>query len=67
MEALKAQRIPTTEVRGFCHDCHNTARVEVTFSHRAPIRLCDRCATILIIDVGEVAIARVPKTGKYKH
>jgi len=51
---MKARRIPPTETSGYCHDCHNRARLEVTFSHRAPIRLCDRCGRFLIANVGEV-------------
>jgi len=48
---MKARRIPATETSGYCHDCHNRARIEVSFAHRQPIRLCDRCWRFVIADV----------------
>jgi hypothetical protein len=48
---MKIHRIPTTETLGYCHDCHNRARIEVTFAHRAPIRLCERCGGFLAENV----------------
>ena len=44
---MKICHTPKTETLGYCHDCHNRARLEVTFSHRPPIRLCDRCGGFL--------------------
>jgi len=64
---LRFRRIPTTETRGFCHDCHNTARVEILLSHRAPIRLCDRCGSLFIFNLGEIIIPRLPKNLKHKQ
>ncbi|HKD45105.1 MAG TPA: hypothetical protein VKD24_05565 [Candidatus Angelobacter sp.] len=51
---MKARRIPSTETLGYCHDCHNRARIEVTFAHRPTIRLCKRCAGFLIENVSTV-------------
>ena len=48
---MKIRRIAPPEVRGYCHDCHSRAQLEITFAHRMPIRLCDRCAGFLIADV----------------
>ena len=45
--------IPKTETPGYCHDSHNRAYLEISFSHRAPIRLCNRCARFLIMNVSE--------------
>jgi hypothetical protein len=39
---------------GFCHDCHNTARWEITFGpRRGPLKLCDRCAGYLVGFLGD--------------
>jgi hypothetical protein len=27
---MRIRRIPKTETLGYCHDCHNRARIEVT-------------------------------------
>jgi hypothetical protein len=51
---MKIHSIPKTETLGYCHDCHNRARLEVTFSHRPPIRLCDRCGGFLAENVSGV-------------
>jgi hypothetical protein len=59
---MKIRRIPNTETLGYCHDCHNRAHLEVTFAHRDPIRLCDRCGCFLIANVSGV----VKRNGK-KH
>ena len=37
-----------TGSKGYCHDCHNRAAIEVTFAHRQPIHLCERDARYLI-------------------
>lgn len=58
---MKARRL-LGEVLGYCHDCHNRARFEVAFSHRVPIRLCDRCGRFLIENVAQV-IKRNGKNG----
>jgi len=57
---MKVRRILATETRGYCHDCHNRAHLEVTFSHRPVIRLCDRCARFLMADIAAV----VKRNGK---
>jgi hypothetical protein len=51
---MKARRLTAGETLGYCHDCHNRARIEVTFAHRPPIRLCDRCAGFLIKEISNV-------------
>ena len=51
---MKIRRIPNTETLGYCRDCHNRARLEVTFSHRPPIRLCDRSGGFLAENVSGV-------------
>ena len=51
---MKVRHIPNTESLGYCHDCHNRARIEVTFAHRVPIRLCDRCGGFLAENVSGV-------------
>ena len=51
---MKARRLDPGETLGYCHDCHNRARIEVTFAHRPAIRLCDRCAGFLITNVANV-------------
>jgi hypothetical protein len=63
---MKTRRIEKPETRGYCHDCHNRAALEVTFAHRDPIRLCARCAGFMIEQVSEVAraIKRNGKNGK---
>lgn len=61
---MKARRISSTETLGYCHDCHNRAKIVVSFAHRDPIRLCDRCGTFLIINVGEVIKKPNGKNGK---
>ena len=50
---MRMRPIPKTETRGFCHDCHNRAHVEISFSHRVPIRLCCRYERFLIMNVTE--------------
>jgi hypothetical protein len=61
-EAMKVRRLSPTETLGYCHDCHNRAHLEVTFAHRPPIRLCDRCARFLINDLSAL-IKRNDKNG----
>jgi ribosomal protein S27E len=52
---MKTRRLDKSEgPLGYCHDCHNRAHIEVTFAHRQPIRLCDRCAGILIKEISSV-------------
>jgi hypothetical protein len=51
---LKARRLTASETLGYCQDCHNRARIEVTFAHRQPIRLCDRCAGFLVKEISSV-------------
>jgi len=60
---MKARRLGPTDTLGYCHDCHNRARIMVSFAHRDPIRLCDRCGRFLIVNIGEV-IKRNGKNGK---
>jgi hypothetical protein len=61
---MKARRITSAEIRGYCHDCHNRAHLEVTFTHRPAIRLCDRCTDFLIVDLSAVVKKRNGKNGK---
>jgi len=63
---MKARRLASTESLGYCHDCHNRAKIIVSFAHRDPIRLCDRCGRFLIMNVGEV-IKRNGKNGNGKN
>jgi hypothetical protein len=51
---MKIHRISNTETLSYCHDCHNRARIEVSFAHRVPIRLCDRCGGLLAENVSGV-------------
>ena len=51
---MKVRRVPKIETLGYCHDCHNRSRIVVTFAHRPPIRLCDRCGGFLIENVSQV-------------
>ena len=38
---MKIRRIPKEENRGYCHDCHSTAAIEITFGSKRPaLRLC---------------------------
>jgi hypothetical protein len=59
---MKTRRLILDERRGFCHDCHNRARIEVTFAHRTEIRLCDRCGRFLVENVA--AVISPPRNGK---
>jgi len=59
---MKVRKLETHEVRGPCHDCHNRARLEISFSHRVPIRLCIRCAGFMAVDVQDEII--FVKSGK---
>jgi hypothetical protein len=59
---MKTRRLVHDERLGFCHDCHNRARIEITFSHRTSIRLCDRCAGFLIENVAAVCNDKNAKT-----
>jgi hypothetical protein len=55
---MKIRRIPKDEPnRGFCHDCHNRAELEITLGgrHRPPLRLCLRDAR----HMGQVVLARI--------
>jgi len=60
---MKARRLSSDERHGFCHDCHNTAKIEISFSHRQPIRLCDRCSRFLVENVSAVVVKRNGKNG----
>jgi hypothetical protein len=60
---VKTRRLISDERLGFCHDCHNRARLEITFAHRTSIRLCDRCAHFLTNDLLAVTKPKTP-TGK---
>jgi ribosomal protein S27E len=51
---MKTRRLSKTETLGYCHDCHNRAHLEITFAHRDPIRLCDRCGRFLLQNITEV-------------
>jgi len=55
---MRVRRIPDTETYGYCNDCHNRARVELTVSRGArTIRLCDRCAGFVIINFVQAGVA----------
>jgi len=52
---MKARRlVKSDESLGYCQDCHNRAKIEIVFAHRQPLRLCDRCAGILIKEASSV-------------
>jgi hypothetical protein len=62
---MKARRLNPDERHGYCHACHNSARIEITLSERRPaLRLCDRCARFLIVDIAAVIPKRNGKNGK---
>jgi hypothetical protein len=54
---MKIRRIPKDELdRGFCHDCHSPAELEVNFGSKRPVlRLCMRDARYM----GGVVLSRV--------
>ena len=64
---MKARRLTASETLGYCHDCHNRAHIEVTFAHRAPIRLCDRCGRFLLVNVSAVVKPNGKKKNNNKH